>query len=498
MSEHPAQKPRILVAPAAGALCEDVQQALGGLSAEITCVHDLLHVLEHSQTPTFDAAVVALPASDEGLEVIERLAATNTPVVALADDPAGAWRLEALRRGAFDCLARPFAPEEIAARIEQALRWHKLLADAQEELRGLQRRCSWLETILNSLDDGVLVVNAEGQLILSNPAACEAMGMGGGPCYLRPLDNVIRDPNLLRLIHQAVLERQEPPLPLTAHTVLSGRTYLARVVPLETPEGEIAGAATLLRDVTEHVTIEEAKSWFTSKVAHELKAPLAAVLGYIKAILARPDMPREQVDGILARCAERLNGMADLVRDLLDLARAETVGGRHLEPLALKQLAAEVVEQQALLAERNQVNVEVDVPEDLPPLYADRDDVVVLLSNLVTNAIKYNRPGGRVTITARQQGDWLRLEVADTGLGIPAELIPRLGQEFFRINLPDRRHVVGTGLGMSLVKRTVEAYHGRLDISSKEGEGSVFTVWLPLGPPDAQPPESAGPWDLTP
>lgn len=479
---------------AAEAVREDIERALAGLGAEIRHVPDLPRVSELPQTEGYDAALLALATPEESLSLVDRLAAAKVPVVALAFEDGWAWRVEAFRRGAFDCLPIPFAPEELSVRVERAVQWHKLLSTAQERAR----RAEWLETIVNNLDDGVLVVNAEGRLILSNPAACQAMGIGPGPCHLRPLDDVIRDPNLLRLIQQASAGREEPRLPLSAHTVLSGKTYLARVVPLEAPGGELLGSATLLRDVTEHVSIEEAKSWFTSKVAHELKAPLAAVLGYIRAILAQPDMPRQQVDAILNRCAARLDGMAELVRDLLDLARAETASGRHLETLALKELLSEIVEHHALVADRSQVSVELDVPDDLPALYADRDDMTVLLSNLVTNAIKYNRPGGKVTVSARQQGDWLRIEVADTGLGIPADLIPRLGQEFFRINSPDRRHIVGTGLGMSLIKRTVEAYHGRLDISSKEGEGSVFTVWLPLGPPDAWLTHAAGPWDITP
>lgn len=479
---------------AAEAAREDVIRALAGLEAEIKHIADVRQAPDLLRAADYDAVVLAVATPDEGLTLVEDVAGAKIPVIVLAGDPNLAWRVEAFRRGAFDCLPIPFAPEELAARVERAVRWHKLLAEAQE--RG--RRSEWLETIVHNLDDGVLVVDADGRLMLSNPAACQAMGIGAGPCHLRPLDDVVRDPNLLRLIQQAAAGRHEPTLPLTVHTVLSGKTYLAHVVPLETTDGEISGSATLLRDVTEHVSIEEAKSWFTSKVAHELKAPLAAVLGYIRAILARPDMPREQVDSILNRCAARLDGMAELVRDLLDLARAETESGRHIEALALRDVIAEIVEHHALLAERSQVSIELTVPENLPPLRADRDDMMVLLSNLVSNAIKYNRPGGKVTITVRQQGDWLRIEVADTGLGIPAELIPRLGQEFFRINSPDRRHIVGTGLGMSLVKRTVEAYHGRLDISSKEGEGSVFTVWLPLGPRDAQLAQVAAPWDLTP
>ncbi|MCX7598549.1 MAG: ATP-binding protein [Armatimonadetes bacterium] len=494
MSTPGSGRSRILVVSADGAAIEAVSRALAGLEAEISAVTDPSEGAELLQAGTHDAAVVVLYGASDERALLERFVAANIPVVALADDADWSWRVEAFRRGVFDCLPMPFAHEELSARVERAIRWKNLTAAAREGAS----RAQWLQAIVNGVEDGVLVTDAEGRLILTNAAACQAFGLGAAACYLRPLEDVIRDPNLLRLIKHASAGGQDSLLPVTAHTVLSGRTYLARILPLGTADGQAFGAALILRDVTEHVAIEEAKSWFTSKVAHELKAPLAAALGYIRAVLARADMPREQIDGILTRCAERLEGMAALVRDLLDLARAETAGGRHMEALALKDLISEVVYNHSPLAERSRVIIEVEVPDDLPPLQADRDDMTVLLNNLVSNAIKYNRPGGKVILRAYQQGDWLHVEVADTGLGIPADLIPRLGQEFFRIKSPDRRHIVGTGLGMSLVKRTVEAYHGRLDISSKEGEGSVFTVWLPLSPPDAGLTQAPLPWDLTP
>jgi len=139
---------------------------------------------------------------------------------------------------------------------------------------------------------------------------------------------------------------------------------------------------------------------------------------------------------------------------------------------------ADVLEQNEPLAERCSVTVETHLAE-VPALYADRDDLLRIFGNLVSNAIKYNHPGGTVTISSRNQGDRLWVEVADTGLGIPPEAVARLGEEFFRVNSPERRNIVGTGLGLSLVKRTLDACGGSLRIESTPGERSHFTVLLP-------------------
>jgi PAS domain S-box-containing protein len=435
------------------------------------------------------------------MEVLERIGASGYEVasIVITAHVSIETAIEAMRRGAFDYLPKPFEPAELVLRVERALRWQRLRQEAERRLLELNVQTSQLGTIVSSLGDGVLVVNVDGEVVLSNPAACQAMGLGAGPCFPAPLGDIVRDPELLESIRRAGEALAAATAPASVRVFLAGRTYMAKVVPIRAPKGQPLGSATVLRDITELVTLEEAKARFTSKVAHELKSPLAAVQGFVKAILAMPEMPRADVDGLLERCGERVDGMAQLVRDLLDLARAEAMPLRDAVPLSAGELVAEVLDQQRVHAERAGVALSADVPEGLPEVYGDRDDFLVLLGNLVSNAVKYNRPGGTVTISLRAQGDRLRLEVADTGLGIPTELIPRLGEEFFRVGTPDRKHIVGTGLGLSLVKRTVEAYGGHLDIYSKPGEGSAFTVWLPLGGPmRREAGEGVGPRDLAP
>ncbi len=502
MTDKPRIDASILVVDDEPAIRKGVQRVLVGCGARVDLAEDGPSAMERLQAQGYDLAIIDLVMpSFGGMEILERIANADVNVVSIVITAHVSIEtaIEAMRRGAFDYLPKPFVPEELILRVERALRWRRLREEADRRLLELSAHRTQLGTIVNSLGDGVIVVNVDGQVVLSNPAACDAMGLGQGPCFPAPLEEIVRVPELLELIRRAGEERAEPPHPASVRIGMAGRTYMAQVVPIRTPRGESLGSATVLRDITELVNLEEAKSRFTSKVAHEMKSPLAAVQGFVKAILSVPDMPREQLTELLQRCSERVDGMAQLVRDLLDLSRAETIPLRAHEPVALGEIVSQVVDENQVHADRAQVSLAVDVAADVPAILADRDDLLCLVGNLVTNAIKYNRPGGSVTISLRAQGDQVRLEVADTGLGIPPEVLPRLGEEFYRVNTPDRKHIVGTGLGLSLVRRTVEAYGGHLDIYSKLGEGSAFTVWLPIGQGGSfSQAAGATPFDLTP
>ena len=131
------------------------------------------------------------------------------------------------------------------------------------------------------------------------------------------------------------------------------------------------------------------------------------------------------------------------------------------------------------VAGRNRIGLEVQAPENLPPVNADREELMRLFGNLVDNAVKYNQPAGRVRITADRNGPYVRVSVADTGIGIGREGLHRLFSEFFREKREETSHITGTGLGLSIVKRIVDFYQGRIEVDSEPGKGSTFTVWLP-------------------
>jgi signal transduction histidine kinase len=196
---------------------------------------------------------------------------------------------------------------------------------------------------------------------------------------------------------------------------------------------------------------------------------------------------------MLTRSRQRLHALLELVSDLLDVARMEAgTVRREIAPLRIEETIRESVDLLRPVAKQADVRLLAQLPDDLPPVEADREELIRLWNNLLSNAIKYNRAQGRVTVTAEADGPYVKVSVADTGVGISEAGVRKLFTEFFREKNAENRHVVGTGLGLSIVKRIVDFYHGRVDVQSKLGEGSTFTVWLPCKrPTEATPEEGA-------
>ncbi|HQK93599.1 MAG TPA: response regulator [Armatimonadota bacterium] len=485
MTDLPRLEGSVLIADDEEAICRGIKRVLTSRGAEVDMAHSGADALKRLTSTAFDVALVDLVMpSFGGFELLERIEQAELKVVAIVITAHASidTAVEAIRKGAFDYLPKPFAPEDLVLRVHRALAWRHLRREAETRLLELNSDKTQLRTILNSLADGVIVVNVDGRVVLTNPAVRAALGLGPSPHDPQPLESVVADPALAELIRRAPEVGPGGRASLSTHVEVGQHVYMARVVPIEDSRKAYLGSATVLRDVTELMSLERAKSRFMSMVAHELKSPLAAVQGYLNVVLgeAPPDDGRREE--VLTRCRERVEGMAELVRDLLELSRSEAPAVRRTEELAVADIVTQATNVSHDLAERHEVSLEVQVAPDCPPLHADRAEVVRILTNLVSNAIKYNRPGGRVSIRAVPDSQGCRLDVEDDGLGIPEDALPRLGEEFFRVNTDDRRGIVGTGLGLALVRRAVAANHGRLAIRSVLGQGSVFSVWLPSVP----------------
>ncbi len=229
---------------------------------------------------------------------------------------------------------------------------------------------------------------------------------------------------------------------------------------------------------------DEEQRRFVAFVSHQLKSPPAAVKQYLDVLLytAHDQLPPTALDWI-TRCQARMGEMLEITDDWLTLTRIE-----HKElcdqdaRTALAEVVAQVMQLAGPRAEAAGVTLHNALPVDLPPVRGDTVAISTLLSNLVDNAIKYNRRGGRVTVSATAASDVVTLAVSDTGLGIPAACVPRLFHEFYRVRAPEARETAGTGLGLAICKHIVSELGGTIAVDSVEGEGSTFTVRLPLAP----------------
>ncbi|HEU4412662.1 MAG TPA: ATP-binding protein [Polyangiaceae bacterium] len=365
-----------------------------------------------------------------------------------------------------------------------------------------------LESILETMMEGVLVTDGAGRIVLANGALRELTPMSPSPIGRRPIE-AIRNGELAELLQRVLLEGR----PEGAEIELGGlevRKVRVRAAPLRRPAAQ--GVVAVLYDVTDLRRLEGMRRDFVANVSHELRTPIAAIRAAAETLedgaLADPQASGEFV-GIIGRNAARLYA---LVEDLLELSRLDA---RRLDlvvrPLGVAEAFDSAVSLHAHAAEKKGIALGSAGGDPSLAVEADARALERILSNLVDNAIKYSRPGDAVTLSAERRGGSVRLAVADTGPGIEARHLPRLFERFYRADKGRSRAEGGTGLGLAIVKNLAEALGGRLSVESEVGKGSRFYVDLAAAarapergegtPADLPPAENrstrAAPWEST-
>jgi len=217
-------------------------------------------------------------------------------------------------------------------------------------------------------------------------------------------------------------------------------------------------------------------------VAHELKAPINAIEGYLDLILKGylEDKPEKRTE-YLQRSINKSEKLRHLVHDLLSLTSIESGKiTKEMETVDVKPILVEITTLMENEAQVKKLKIIHQLPEKLPLITGDANALTYLFTNLISNAIKYNSQNGEVKIEAKQEGENLVVSVSDTGLGISHDDLKKLFDEFFRSKNEAVQKIAGTGLGLSIAKRIAEVHNGTIKVSSKLGEGSVFTVCLPI------------------
>lgn len=226
--------------------------------------------------------------------------------------------------------------------------------------------------------------------------------------------------------------------------------------------------------------LEDMRAQFTLLVTHELRAPVAAIQSYLKLIL-EGYVPEAKVRETLAKAEKRAMEQLALIADLLELSRIGSADARgQVQPVQIELSLQEQIDLLAGGARERGITVEANIAVGLPPVLTNPDQIRSLWNNLISNAIKYNRDGGRVDIALRREGDRVIASVGDTGIGIPPEAMPRLFSEFFRADNAKALSRMGTGLGLSIVKEIVERSGGAIVAESELDKGTTFRLWLPM------------------
>jgi two-component system, OmpR family, phosphate regulon sensor histidine kinase PhoR len=369
-------------------------------------------------------------------------------------------------------------------RLDRAWREHAAQAEA---------RVAAAEAIIAAAPDPLILIDRQRRVVRANAASTEFIGSGAEP---RDLAATLRNPLLLAAA-DAVLAGEaarsvEFTLSLPIERVLRAR--LARLVTGPDDRPALGGAAAILtlHDVTELKRSEQMRADFVANAGHELKTPLAALIGFIETLLGPARDDRAARERFLAIMDEQARRMARLVDDLLSLSRIEL--NEHVAPtgrVALGPVIAEVARGLELRAAERDIRILHGVPAELPEVVGDRDELAQIFQNLLDNAVKYGRPHSEVTVTGTLDGAaaaaLVCIAVADRGEGIASEHLPRLTERFYRVDNARSRELGGTGLGLAIVKHLLNRHRGRLEIASQVGEGSTFAVWLRAAEPRDAP-----------
>jgi two-component system NtrC family sensor kinase len=329
-----------------------------------------------------------------------------------------------------------------------------------------------LDAIMRDTDDFIIVIDAHERVLFCNPTAREAFSVTRTDFVGRPLSEVIRNPEIVSLFEKEALVGRSRRSEITLNRGGNERTLNAQLTII----GGI-GRALVMQDITLLKQIDKAKSDFVATVAHDLRSPLTAILGYTE-LLQRAGPMNEQQDKFVEQITSSVQSITVLITELLELSRIEAGFNADLEPVRLED-----VTQQALRDLDHHINVkghrvEWTAAPDLPPLNGNPLRLRQMINNLVGNAIKYTPDGGLIDIGMWSEEDLIFWRVSDSGIGIPADDQPYIFDKFYRTERAVNEFD-GTGLGLSIVQSIVDQHHGRIWLESREDEGTTFTVVLP-------------------
>ncbi|MBN2584343.1 MAG: hypothetical protein JXL80_14880 [Planctomycetes bacterium] len=382
----------------------------------------------------------------------------------------------------------PAAVRMLLTSVRERLEAQQLtLREEQIRTRILQADKKHMQAVLNSISDAVLVTNAFGDITLANGAAEDVLKFGFDPEQRVPVGEMIDDEGLSQAMDQ--LRKSEHHVPRKVIEMQRGsngdlRTYKTTVSAVrsdQTEGGELSGMVLVLHDVTREREMARMKNDFVSKVTHELRTPLSSIRAYVEMLVegeAEEPETRSEFYKIIDSESDRLSRMID---NILNISRIEAgVTKVQKEDLALTGLLKNVVDVLKPQAGGKNQSLEAELSPVFYQVYGDRDMLYQAILNVVSNAIKYTPEGGSIRLSSDLVEGMAVVKVADTGLGIPKDDLPRLFEKFYRVGA-NKGAAKGTGLGLALVKEIVETlHHGKVAVESEVGKGTTFILQLPV------------------
>ncbi|MEN9563483.1 MAG: hypothetical protein RIR73_1727 [Chloroflexota bacterium] len=338
------------------------------------------------------------------------------------------------------------------------------------ELNALHTKTERLATLLEQLTDGVLIVDADGRVQFANPAAGKLFGTEN--LTHQSVAQVLRNHQLIEAWRRCQQTRQ---LQIEVVEIPTRKQYLQLIVIPDEHEG---GSLLLAQDLTQVRKLETVRRDFISNVSHELRTPLASLKALTETLQSGALADPEAGPRFLERIHTEVDALTQMTQELLDLSRIESGQVQlNFESISPRKLIYSAADRMKAQVERASLILDVKVDDGLPNIHADKNRLEQVLVNLIHNAVKFTKPGGRITLGAEAVPGGVRFAVRDSGVGIPLESLSRIFERFYRVD--SSRTGSGTGLGLSISRHIVEAHGGKIWAESDEGRGSTFYFLLP-------------------
>ena len=391
----------------------------------------------------------------------------TTPVEKLTDQAA---RIAA---GDFTSSAQIQSEDEIGILSDT---FDEMSAQLETTLRQVEEERNKLDTLFQHMADGMVAFDSDGMLLQFNAAAEEMLD--------RKLDESLRYTD----VFPEVQVRQED-VALDGRSIeidyAAGPRFLKIYFAPIRLGAEGKGLMAVLHDVTEQRKLDDSRREFVANVSHELRTPLTNVRGYAETLMSADDIDRDIQMRFLGVISSEADRMTRIVKDLLTLTRLDyNRMEMHMQRMDLRELGQKAAAAMEGQAKSQGLTLTCDLPEEMPAVTGDPERIQQVIINIITNAIKYNKPQGSIAITGGVEAEQVFLRVEDTGIGVPKADLERLFERFYRVDKARSRESGGTGLGLAIAKQIVETHGGRIGFDSEYGKGSIVTLYLPRAKED--------------
>jgi len=349
-------------------------------------------------------------------------------------------------------------------------RFNKMIEQLKQFMKNISLQTEELETIISTIDSGIVLLDEKGEIILSNKYFKE--------CFSSKVTNkyfweVIRDGRLNEQISELIEKKKN----FSREIELSEKYYLCNGTYIDKKNKSVL----IFHDITRSRKLTQVKKDLIDNISHELRTPLTSIKGYTETMEGATDKEREKYIQIIKRNTERLISMVD---DLLSLSELEDKGGKmQIEKVHLEEIMENMRKIFEPAIKKKQLSLNFDIQAELPEIEADSYKIEQMLINLIDNAIKYTEKGEINILVELTTASKVKIEVADTGIGIKKEELNSIFERFYVVNKARSRQYGGTGLGLSIVKHIVMLHQGKIEIDSQLGVGTRLAVILPVQQP---------------